>query len=350
MNTPFQFGLRVSGAAHEPRRLVNWRKAWAAHCAGELDTNEAYLSAFTYGPEMVAHMKAAGSVAGYAEPVFAEYVTLDLDGTGADPVADALDRARRLLAWMETAAAANLDAVPCWFSGGKGFHVMISMAGLEHPGMGTGPEPGAAFNGTARRFALLLDGETRCKPDPAVFDKVRIIRAPNTRHPKSGLYKVRIPADELLALSADGVRRLAAEPRPVELAEPVAGWCDWTLPELWGRAQLETRNPAPAPAPADRCALNRDTLAFIRAGAPPGERERRCFMAAANLAELGADERLAGALLLDAALDCGLAPGEARRAVSGGVKHALDRTCRKPNSEPCALAVSGTTKQGAGGL
>ena len=41
----FSYGFRVAGPPHTPRRLVTWRKAWAAHCAGDTDTGEAYLSA-----------------------------------------------------------------------------------------------------------------------------------------------------------------------------------------------------------------------------------------------------------------------------------------------------------------
>jgi hypothetical protein len=156
----------------------------------------------------------------------------------------------------------------------------------------------------------------------AIYDAVRIFRAPNTRHAKTGLYKIPIPADELLHISADAVRRLAAEPRPGDVPEP-GTWCDWEVSGWWTRAQgAAAQEAARKPVDnADRVDLNRATLDFITGGAVNGERERRCFMAAANLAEFGADERLAAALLMGAALDAGLAPLEAKRAIAGGVKH-----------------------------
>lgn len=82
---PFTYGFRVVGGPHEPRRLVTWRKAFAAHCVGDVDTHEAYLSAWTYGPELVAHMKATGGVAGYAGPTWADWIPIDIDGAGPDP-------------------------------------------------------------------------------------------------------------------------------------------------------------------------------------------------------------------------------------------------------------------------
>lgn len=310
------YGFRVAGGPHEARKLVRWRKAFAAHCAGDTATDEAYLSAWTFGPDLPAHMKAHGGVAGYAGPCFAEWIPLDIDGAGTDPVADALDRARRLLAWLESEGA-DLDKLSYWFSGGKGFHVLLPAAGL------VGAEPGPDFRKAARAFVARIGAATGAGPDLGIYDAVRILRAPNTRHPKTGLYKVSLRGAELLGISADAVRRLAAESIPGDVPEPEV-WCDWRIGGpggLWGEATNEVKAAPPAPIAANREDLNRATLDFIRRGAVNGERERRCFMAAANLAELGADERLAAALLLQSALDSGLAPNEARRAIAGGVKH-----------------------------
>ncbi|NLF59369.1 MAG: hypothetical protein GX580_17220 [Candidatus Hydrogenedens sp.] len=308
----FTFGFRVAGGPHEPRRLVTWRKAWAAHCAGDVDTGEAYLSAWTYGPELVAHMKATGGVAGYSGPCWADWIPIDIDGAGVDPVADALGRTCALLAWIESKGA-RLDALSCWFSGGKGFHVLL-------PNVGLAPEPGPDFRVAARAFVESMGRESGCGPDTAIYDAVRIFRAPNTRHPKSGLYKVSITADELLRISADGVRRLASEPRPGDVPEPGA-WCDWALGGLWGTAHNEAKARAVSVDPASRVDLNRATLDFIRSGAVNGERTKRLFQAAANLGEFGADERLAAALLMTAALDSGFSPTETRRVIAGGVAH-----------------------------
>ena len=309
------FGFRVAGAPHEPRRLVTWHKAFAAHCAGELDIGEAYISAWTYGPELLAHMKTSGGVAGFSGPCFADWIPIDIDGTGADPVADALERVRRLLLHLESQGG-DIHKLSCWFSGGKGFHVLMPNT------IGAMARPAPGFPRVVRAFVRCIGEASGAGPDLAVYDAVRILRAPNTRHPKSGLFKMPLRAEEVLNISADAVRRLAAEPRPGDVPEPEP-WCDWTLGEVWAQAESEveaTARSAPA-AREDRQALNRATLDFLRNGAVNGERELRCFRAAANLAELGADERLAAALLRDVALDSGLAPGEAARAIAGGVKH-----------------------------
>jgi hypothetical protein len=67
--------------------------------------------------------------------------------------------------------------------------------------------------------------------------------------------------------------------------------------------------------------LNRSTLAFIRDGAAEGDRHRRLFSAAANLAEFGCPPDLAAELLTEAALDSGLSPAEVRRQIECGLTH-----------------------------
>ena len=64
--------------------------------------------------------------------------------------------------------------------------------------------------------------------------------------------------------------------------------------------------------------LNRITRAFLRDGAPPGDRHRLLFSAAADLAELGCPRNLAHALLTEPALDCGLRPKDVRRQIDCG--------------------------------
>jgi hypothetical protein len=72
--------------------------------------------------------------------------------------------------------------------------------------------------------------------------------------------------------------------------------------------------------------LNRATLEFIRDGATTGDRHRRLFSAAANLAEFGCSFELAFALLSDAALDSGLPPSDVRRQIECGLRHTESQT------------------------
>src|SRR5262249_6833667 len=109
------------------------------------------------------------------------------------------------------------------FSGNKGAHVGLPVT--------WGPAPSGIFNLITRRFAETLAAEAGVTIDTGNYDKVRLFRAPNSRHPKTGLHKRRLTLDELLYLRADRVRELVREPAPFELpvvnvtcAQAAADW------------------------------------------------------------------------------------------------------------------------------
>jgi hypothetical protein len=158
-----------------------------------------------------------------------------------------------------------------------------------------------------------------------VYDKVRLFRAPNSRHPKTGLHKRRLTLDELLHLGAARVRQLAAAPEPFTLpvvaaADPQAA-ADWQAAEQAVRREAEARAEQRASLASGKPRLNRATLDFICDGADLGDRHRLLFSAAANLAEFGCPPALAHALLTDAGLDSGLPPREVHRQIECGLAH-----------------------------
>ncbi len=164
------------------------------------------------------------------------------------------------------------------------------------------------------------------KIDTGVYDKVRLFRAPNSWHPKTGLHKRRLALDELLHLDAARIRQLAAAPEsfalPVVTAADLQAAADWQAAlqavEREAEAKAERRAALANGAPQ----LNRPTLDFIRDGADQGDRHRLLFSAAANLAEFACPPALAHALLTEAALDSGLPPAEAHRQIECGLKQA----------------------------
>jgi hypothetical protein len=158
--------------------------------------------------------------------------------------------------------------------------------------------------------------------DTSIYDRVRAFRAPNSRHPKTGLHKRRIEFGELLYVTTAAILERAAEPETFEL--PDASPACAAAVDDWQRAIGAVREHAAAVRQrrADASAtLNRQTLEFIRDGASIGDRHRLLFSAAANLAEFGCPSALAHALLSEVALDCGLQPTEVRRQIDCGLSH-----------------------------
>jgi hypothetical protein len=303
-------------------------RAYAAADPKARPEREGYLSAFAFGRDLLGYLQDnGGSTRGYDGPCAAPFVWWDIDRPG-DP-GRALNDARRLAGQvLDRYRGLDDDGLLLFFSGDKGFHVGLPTALWA-------PSPSAGFNRVARRFADALATRAGVEIDTGVYDKVRLFRAPNSRHPRTGLHKRRLTVDELMRLPAEGIRRLAAAPEPFDPPAPTArcdrAAADWTEAEAAVAAADAARRER-QPTPADWTArLNRLTMEFIRDGAAEGDRHRLLFSAAANLAEFGCPALLAHALLTEAALDSGLPPREVRRQIECGLAYGGGRNAGSNN-------------------
>jgi hypothetical protein len=320
MIRPPRFGFRVMGGFAGRRRLVDAAAALAGYA--DCDQNaeverEGYLSAFWFADDFRRHLRETGSSKGYDGVCWAPFILWDIDQP--DDPERALADARRLVVGIlhRYPAALDDDDVLCFFSGSKGYHVGLPVF--------WGPEPSADFHKAARCFAAQLAAELGVSIDAGVYDKVRCFRAPNSRHPRTGLHKRRLSLGELLHLDPDRIRRLATEPVPFGLPTVAAtkdqAAADWqaALEAVAREAEAKAQRRAAVTDGPPR--LNRATLDFIRDGAVEPNRHRLLFSAAANLGEFGCPPALAHALLTEAGLDSGLPPSEVRRQIECGLAH-----------------------------
>ena len=310
-------GFRIVGPCTGERRLVCWPTAFVGYASLDerADVNrEGYLSAFTFGEDFRRHLDANGSTKGFDGVCGGEFVWFDIDRT--DLEAARRDAARLCLCLAERYSLDD-DALLVFFSGSKGFHVGLPTDLWQ-------PTASGVFNLTARRLAEWLAAWCEVVIDSGVFDKVRAFRAPNSRHPKTGLHKRALSLDELMRLSVERIQELAREPLAFDVPT-VSTRCDQAATdwqEAARRVEQETEAARERRASSDRSArLNRATADFMRDGAGSGDRHRLLFSAAANLAEFGCPVELAHELLSEAALDSGLSPSETRRQIDCGLNH-----------------------------
>jgi hypothetical protein len=314
----FNVGAYVCGAPTSPRALVRHGDLITAYANGELDDErEAYLSHFAFGSDLQRHCAAnRQSVAGFAGPCWCRWLTLDID---RPDLGDALADARRLVAFLHERYPETEGDVPIWFSGAKGFHVAIELA--------HNPPPAVGFQHTARTFAVALAGRAGVRIDTSVYDIAHIIRLPNTRHPRTGLFRRRIDAVALFALDLDGIQRHAAQPAGDGI--PAVRCCPVRLADDWRAAERETVRTAEARAAARRdfgdgpdLRAPRYLVDFLRFGTDEGQRHETLFRCAAWLTEQGAPPSLCSALLTEPGRDVGLAPKDVERQVACGIEHA----------------------------
>ena len=320
MNSTAPFGFRVVGSPFADRRLVDWQAAFCGHaaCDERADVGrEVYLSAFTFGADFRRHLDGTGTTKGFRGACGSPWLWLDIDRPDLDA---ATADARRLAAALAERYRLDGDELLLFFSGAKGYHAGLPLSLCGSPG------PSETFAATARRFAERLAELARLDIDAAVYDRQRLFRAPNSRHPKTGLHKRRLTFAELLHLGTPAILRLAEQPGPFDLPDPPGpdpqAVADWQAAAADAeRTATARRERQGAGAAAGR--LNRRTLAVIRGELPTGDRHRLLFSAAANLAELACPPGLAHELLTEAGLDAGLSPSETRRQIDCGLAAGL---------------------------
>lgn len=317
-STPY--GFRVVGSPFADRRLVDWQAAFLGCCCCDERADverESYLSAFTFGADFRRHLNGTGTTKGFRGACGSPWLWLDIDRPDLDA---ATADARRLAAALAERYRLDGDELLLSFSGAKGFHVGLPLSLCGWPG------PSETFAATARRFAERLAELARLDIDAAVYDRQRLFRAPNSRHPKTGLHKRRLTFAELLHLGTPAILRLAEQPEPFDPPDPPGpdpqAVADWQAAAADAeRTATARRERQGAGAAAGR--LNRRTLAVIRGELPTGDRHRLLFSAAANLAELACPPGLAHELLTEAGLDAGLSPSETRRQIECGLAAGL---------------------------
>lgn len=310
-------GAFIEGPPAGPRKLVRWRDLLDAYADLDLNTDhEAYLSHFVFTDAMTAHYKANGrSVAGYAGPTWAKWIVFDID---RPELADALSDARKLAGLLLQQFPALDGALPIYFSGAKGFHVYLELC---HE-----PPPAVGFHHVCRALAETLAAAVGVMIDTAVYDANRILRLPNSRHPRSGLFKRRIDADALFKLDVGAIFELVKTPAGDGI--PTVGDRCPVITAAWEQAERDTLHRVETRAEVRQKAVNGEAVApkylidFLRFGVPEGERHPTLFRCAAWMTEQGAPDRLIHAMLTEPGRDLGLTPKDVRRQIECGIAHA----------------------------
>jgi len=321
--TSTPFGFRVVGHRAGRRRLVDWRAAFAAYAECNPQARperEAYLSHFVFGQDFAEYLEREGTEKDYKGPCGADRLFWDIDRP--DDLGLALRDARRLAgAILDRYRELDDDDLLVFLSGAKGVHVGIPTA--WHPA------PSPHFNATAKLFCLAIAEATNVVVDGLIYSKTRLFRAPNSRHPKTGLFKRRLSLDELTHLKTDAIVELARHPEPFEIpsgpALCLSAADDWEKARRVVERQAERRSASREGEPRLSSFLRR----FIHDGEVDADRRAvSTFRAAAELSEMheavGFDA-LAHALLAEAALDSGLTPSEVKRQIDCGLAHGRRR-------------------------
>jgi hypothetical protein len=308
----FPYGFRVVDGRDQERRLCDFNAAFVAHLGDDERADngkEVYLSAYQFSQDFREYLKTHGTTKGFSGPTWSPWLWFDID---RDSFHDAMTDARRLVGFLCDRWTIDAESLLLFFSGRKGFHIGL-------PTSLWNAQPAAAFHEYTKHFAKSLASLADVVVDDGVYDRVRLFRAPNSRHQRSGLRKRRLTADEFFRLSADAMLTQAQEPQESELPKPVPlgerAAADWTDAVSFMHKHAE----AVSLKGSDDARLNALTRVFINEGATSGDRHRLLYSAARNLAEFACPAALAHALLTPPGLDSGLSPSDVRRQIDCGL-------------------------------
>jgi hypothetical protein len=326
----YQFGF-IANRKRANRTFIHFEEAFNRFAAADeqvLASNEGYLSLYQYSANLAAYRDKAkdGSLAGYRGVTWARWLAIDLDGDGSpEGLAQTFDDARKAVAALVSLGLPR-SHVLVFFSGNRGIHVLF-------PATAFAAIPRTGFEEVAGITCGMIASLTGITIDKSLYTPLKPLRAHNTRHDVTGLYKVLLGHDELEPVTSETIRELARTPRPFEVP-------DWRVPtvrllaDLWqwaGRAADIPCNPAavgsrPSIPSADEPKLFADTLDLIVHGAAEGTRATRFFRACMNLLDFDCPEDLLFALLEPAARLSNFPDHEFMSQIQGATKaHSLTR-------------------------
>lgn len=195
MNAAMPFGYRIVGPCSLERKVVQYDRAFAAYAAcddlAQIDS-EGFLSPFQYDNEFLTRrIDAAGTldVRGFDGRCWSRFIWFDIDREG--DIDSATQDARRLAMMLVERYRIDESELLLFFSGSKGFHIGLPTSLFD-------VEPSIEFGSVVRKLAEGLTASVRVVIDPSVYGKVQPLRAPNSRHGKTGRHKRILTFDELM--------------------------------------------------------------------------------------------------------------------------------------------------------
>lgn len=137
------------------------------------------------------------------------YGDLYLDFDDAGSFENVRKDALMALSYLKICYKIQEQYVRIYFSGNKGVHLIV-------PAEILGIEPMNLLHGVFKFIANSIKSYTPNKTiDTKIYDNKRMFRIPNTKHEKSGLYKIPITSEELRTFSEEQIRAMAVQQRDI---------------------------------------------------------------------------------------------------------------------------------------
>ncbi len=174
---------------------------------------ECYTTLFRFTQDFKDYVERTKSVGGYLGKAFTDFLPFDIDVENENinlAIKEALRQARWFVAVLITEFGLQGEQFKYYFSGRKGFHILI-------PTKAFNCQPLNGISYVFKKMATLVSKKAGIDIDKSIYDLVRLFRYPNTKHKKSGLYKIPLSYEEFNKLSYEDILSLAKKPHKVEI-------------------------------------------------------------------------------------------------------------------------------------
>lgn len=172
---------------------------------------EAYTSLFSFGKEIIPHMKEKRSIANYKAPVGIRIIWVDFDDESLE---NAKYNVLNFLAELSSEYGIDPETLHVYFSGNKGYHVGIPAEIVGIKGISDKELPNKLAN-----FVKNLTSNIKCV-DYKIYNPTRIFRLPYSLNVKSGLYKIRFPFKLFCKTTIEDIKSYSKECKRFEFDRP----------------------------------------------------------------------------------------------------------------------------------
>jgi archaellum biogenesis ATPase FlaH len=167
---------------------------------------DCYRSMFLYNEDLKFYVDKTGSVKGYTGKHVSDSIVFDFDGEDLQAVKD---EAVKFCLHLYHTYEVHLDFLRISFSGNKGFHICIPMRAVCEP------IPKENFYEIIKNISKDISEGFKFV-DYSIYESKRLLRLLNTKHSKSGLYKIPLLYDELDSFTIGEIKEFAKDKRNIE--------------------------------------------------------------------------------------------------------------------------------------
>jgi replicative DNA helicase len=165
-----------------------------------------YKSLYYYPQEALDYFNENGRIKGYKGKAYSDYLVFDID---SEDLEGSRSEVIKLIDYLQPRGLYTEMASVISYSGSKGYHLRIKVS--------TPLEP---FQ--LKKLCTYLAKEAEVKIDPVIYNTTRPFRMVNTKHEKSGLYKVDLPETDVRNYTDLEIREFAKTPQPeFEVSESI---------------------------------------------------------------------------------------------------------------------------------